>query len=1123
MSNPCSESSVSYAWVAPDGDVWEAGYDGHDEWAGEYVRGEAGLRTQVSKTVSPSDVLLQDGWVRVTNFVDFAVWDERTPSRAAWQTVLGLVRGCVIKDRGIDPFKPIVYLAEQGKGGLAKVYSISDIFEKFGGRGDGEHLFGELMVRVASNPCSTIAVSYAWVDPRGKVYECDSGGHAGWAEDYVEGHPELKVGDDSTDDLLFHGWIKVGNFTAMAVWNESTPSRQAWGAVVDLVRDCVVERRAKVDLFEEVMFVDSIEGGSQAKVYSISDFVEKFGGRRESEAMFESLATRVAFVGDGPVVINEMPFTAEPVPDGWRQPWGYFQPGDLIHHGKFQNKPGQIKRMFFDPRGIPMIEVVPVGHPRRKSRVISLYRVRHVDLPKRVASAYLSRVALEFDTKEEMEEYRKTHDIRKDTKLTVKKKEEGEGSSKAEPSGDAQAVGQKIMTGIKRPSGWRDPKDEQSLTAETRKEWEGEHTARTAKGSVVLGVTHMDEADEDSGAKSHSDATESASFKEHVLKEVDKAVKAAIKAGKKVVFLGEGGATSSQPYDEETLDDPNDWNEQHAVAKAIRKATGGKAKQDTWDDGPVDITKPDAEVWGRLTKAAGGNAVKAKGALAVFLAGQGDSYEGLVEQGWMNDEVADEVERATGIDLRKDVSEEDVAKMFQMAFPGDTGEPHNEVSAIGEVYNAARQEHLLSKIKAIESDPDGAVAIVAPGAGHAYQLKHALEGGKAGKSAGSLVQFPTPARAAPPPVRPKHTVTIGGRKYALSADGGPLGDQLVNELAGEDESGGARVVDMPYFMKPEPYRFLWVYDTEEGTVLMWRVTDGNNKVWGPADDFASKVWDLDKKGEMNRVTHTEMQKVDRAMRKREAEQLRSLKKWNADNASDYQKLVDEVAWDVFNRDVKPKLESRLREVKRGVTPIQFKVNERILDYSPIEDQIQGHVLGEEMQKFTVEKIEDEVRSRGVDPDAPGHDIQAAYWAHGDVTQAVWEKYKYRKSSASRVATQWLFAKRTKLGDCYEAAAKYVTTNGILGKKKDLVLVHGEVMGQGPLEGVTFGHAWVLDGGTVIDVSNGGNLRLPKSIYYTIGRVNEIGNTHEYTVEEARSHLLRYKVYGPWELKTRSGL
>ena len=109
--------------------------------------------------------------------------------------------------------------------------------------------------------------------------------------------------------------------------------------------------------------------------------------------------------------------------------------------------------------------------------------------------------------------------------------------------------------------------------------------------------------------------------------------------------------------------------------------------------------------------------------------------------------------------------------------------------------------------------------------------------------------------------------------------------------------------------------------------------------------------------------------------------------------------------------------------------------------------------------------------------------------------------------------------RRATGDCYQAAGKYVLAH----PDDKILLVHGEVAGRGRLSGKTFGHAWVLDGDTVIDQSNGRNLRIPKAVYYAIGQVGEIGNVYTYTPERALVNVLRHKHWGPWDLKTRSGL
>lgn len=105
-----------------------------------------------------------------------------------------------------------------------------------------------------------------------------------------------------------------------------------------------------------------------------------------------------------------------------------------------------------------------------------------------------------------------------------------------------------------------------------------------------------------------------------------------------------------------------------------------------------------------------------------------------------------------------------------------------------------------------------------------------------------------------------------------------------------------------------------------------------------------------------------------------------------------------------------------------------------------------------------------------------------------------------------------------LGDCYESAARHLLTSGAFREPDSpLRLVHGEVAGQGPLQGKTFGHAWIEDGDDVIDNSNGNNIRMPKNLYYQVGKINQLNNFHVYTPEEARDKLLSTQIYGPWDL------
>jgi len=120
---------------------------------------------------------------------------------------------------------------------------------------------------------------------------------------------------------------------------------------------------------------------------------------------------------------------------------------------------------------------------------------------------------------------------------------------------------------------------------------------------------------------------------------------------------------------------------------------------------------------------------------------------------------------------------------------------------------------------------------------------------------------------------------------------------------------------------------------------------------------------------------------------------------------------------------------------------------------------------------------------------------------------------------SRVARR---ARAATGGDCYEANGRLFMEEALFpGSKTGMVLVHGEVTGQGPLEGVKYGHCWIEEGGTVIDVSNGRNIKMPKKVYYALGRIGD--NLHRYKPEQVRKKILTSKHWGPWDLQTSTGL
>jgi len=113
-----------------------------------------------------------------------------------------------------------------------------------------------------------------------------------------------------------------------------------------------------------------------------------------------------------------------------------------------------------------------------------------------------------------------------------------------------------------------------------------------------------------------------------------------------------------------------------------------------------------------------------------------------------------------------------------------------------------------------------------------------------------------------------------------------------------------------------------------------------------------------------------------------------------------------------------------------------------------------------------------------------------------------------------------------LGDCFEAAGRYITEHF----DPDLLLVHGEVLGRGSVHGVWFGHAWIEKGDMVIDVSNGLRVEMPKVVYYALGTIDqpyyELGkmnpprnNVVKYNRRQALEKIGLHKTWGPWDLNT----
>ena len=226
------------------------------------------------------------------------------------------------------------------------------------------------------------------------------------------------------------------------------------------------------------------------------------------------------------------------------------------------------------------------------------------------------------------------------------------------------------------------------------------------------------------------------------------------------------------------------------------------------------------------------------------------------------------------------------------------------------------------------------------------------------------------------------TLTIGGRKYVLSTDGGPLGDRE-DDASMEESPLGARLIKAPE--GANKWRYLWAYDTDRQTIAMWRVSDGNEKLDDSARSQQGRIVALEKKGQLNRVTSGEFRAIEKEMRRREDEALRQMQESLEEAKSGAERRLGALVGEYFDGKVLPLLLRGLEDVQRGVVPIGFK------PFGPAEDgdeawllrQRSSHVMGKLFQRLmTVDQVEAWLIEQGFDLGMV--DPQSVQWAIDDV-------------------------------------------------------------------------------------------------------------------------------------------
>lgn len=99
-----------------------------------------------------------------------------------------------------------------------------------------------------------------------------------------------------------------------------------------------------------------------------------------------------------------------------------------------------------------------------------------------------------------------------------------------------------------------------------------------------------------------------------------------------------------------------------------------------------------------------------------------------------------------------------------------------------------------------------------------------------------------------------------------------------------------------------------------------------------------------------------------------------------------------------------------------------------------------------------------------------------------------------------------------LGDCFHAAFLFAGDHPYL---YDVHIVHGKPLGQGPIAGERFDHAWVEIGDVVIDPSNEQLLITRRDTYYMTGDI-DASLVKRYDLKEAIERAEETGHSGPWE-------
>lgn len=254
----CSEDGYSNGWITPSGE-WIKTLDGeteHGKIADMLIRTRSDLKHHVGSGTYGEDLLVGDGWVKVSNSLEYMSRCSKVNNRQ-WEKVLDIIMSCPLREDST------VYVHDDGKGPHVQ-WPANDITLSIlkGGRVNPrllrwgscatERVAACHMRKLANNLCSNNSYSNGWITPNGEWVTkaphspgsfIDPGTHHAVAVHLISTRDDLaSLRDqlyDATRVLKEHGgYVRVINAFLFQTTPEKTTSAQ-WEKMIDITMSCL--------------------------------------------------------------------------------------------------------------------------------------------------------------------------------------------------------------------------------------------------------------------------------------------------------------------------------------------------------------------------------------------------------------------------------------------------------------------------------------------------------------------------------------------------------------------------------------------------------------------------------------------------------------------------------------------------------------------------------------------------------------------------------------------------------------------------------------------------------------------------------------------------------------------